>query len=219
MKAAVNDMKKAPSDRAILKASFRQNEFSFIMETNKAKLSLTEECLYYCIKCIEQSTDNILGYRIDFDFKTSRVVHDIHVDRAMKICKVCEVFQIINPGLFDHLQLKLHDSLRSKHSVCKALDGMQTRIFEDGITWAKIIALLAFTGALVVECILQSNCEFVVNILYSVKQFMENELVAWIAQHMGWVSVLQQTRYNVSELNCKRGNSSVFVFVCNLLMA
>ena len=184
-------MKTARSDRAILKASFRQNEFSFIMETNKAKLTLSEECLYYCMKCIEQSTDNILGYRIDFDFKTSRLVDNVHVDRAFKIRRVCEVFQIMNPGLFDHLQCKLQDSLRTKQSVCNALDGMQTLMFQNGITWAKIVALLAFTGALVLECILQGNCEYVVNIVYSVKHFMENELVAWIAQNNGWVRVLQ----------------------------
>lgn len=192
-------MKTPLSDRAILKASFRQNEYSFIMETNKAKLTLSEECLYYCMKCIEQSTDNILGYRIDFDFKTSRVVDNIHVERATKICRVCEVFQIINPGLFDHLQCKLQDNLRTKQSVCNALDGMQTLMFQDGITWARIVALLAFTGALVLECIFQGNCEYVVNIVYSVKQFMENELVAWINENNGWVSLRDCTYVHESK--------------------
>lgn len=180
------------NDRAILKASFRKDEFSFIMEVDKVELSLSDQCLYYCMKCIEQSTDNILGYRIDFDFKASRVVGDIYVDRAMKICNVCKLFQIMNPGLFDHLQDKLQDSLRTKSSVCNALSSMQALMFQDSISWAKIIALFAFTGALVVECILRGNCEFVVNIMYSVKQFMENELVAWITKNNGWAGMLQQ---------------------------
>ena len=175
------------SDRAILKASFRKEGFSFIMDTNKARLSPSDQCLYYCIKCIEQSTDNIVGYRIDFDFKTTRRVRDIYVDKAMKICKVCTIFQIMNPGLMDHLQEKLQDGLRTKSSVCNALSIVQTLMFRDSITWAKIIALFAFIGALVVECILQGNCEYVVNILYSVKQFMENELVLWIVDNNGWV--------------------------------
>ncbi len=186
------------SDRTILKASFRKSEFSFIMEIGNAELSLSDQCLYYCMKCIEQSTDNILGYCIDFDFKTSQVVGDICVDRATKICKVCKLFQIMNPGLFDHLQDKLQDGLRTKSSVCNALSSMQEMLFEDTITWAKIIALFAFTGALVVECILQENCEYVVNIMYSVKQFMENELIVWINENNGWVRMRKQRMRNFS---------------------
>ena len=185
------DMKSAfeLSDRTILKASFRKNEFSFIIEVGKTKISLSDECLYYCMKCIEQSTENTLGYSIDFEFKTSRTMARIYVDTATKICKVCKLFQIMNPGLFDNLQEKFQDSLRTKTSVCNVLSSMQALMFRDSITWAKIIALFAFTGALVVECILQGNCEYVVNIMYSVKQFMENELVAWITENNGWVSV------------------------------
>ena len=178
------------SDRTILKASFRKNEFSFIIEIGKAKISLSDECLYYCMKCIEQSTDNTHGYNIDFDFKTSRIMGDVYVDRATKICKVCELFQIMNPGLFDNLQEKFQDGLRTKSSVCKVLSSMQALMFQDTITWAKIVALFAFTGALVVECILQGNCKYVVNIVYSVKQFMENELIVWITKNNGWVRVL-----------------------------
>lgn len=175
------------SDRAILRASFRKNEFSFTVRVGKGDLSLSEESLYYCMKCVEQSTDNVLGYRVDFDFKTSHILANTYVDRAMKVSKVCETFQIMNPGLFDHLQDKLHDGLRTKTSVCNALSRLQTLMFADNITWAKIISLFAFTGALVVECILQGNCEYVVNIMYSVKQFMENELMAWIEENNGWV--------------------------------
>ena len=96
----------------------------------------------------------------------------------------------MNPGLFDYLQEKFHNDLRTKSSVCKVLSSMLVLMFEDAITWAKIVALFAFTGALVVECILQGNCKYVVNIMYLVKHFMENELVVWIAENNGWVRVL-----------------------------
>lgn len=178
------------SDRAILKASFSENELSFMIEVGKGEFTLSDQCLYYCMKCIEQSTENILGYNIDFEFKTNRVVQEMYVERAIKICRICEVFQIMNPGLFDHLQDKLQVGLQTKRSVCHALGSIQTLIFQDSITWSKIIALFAFTGALVVECISLGNCKYVVNIMYSVKQFMENELIDWISNNNGWVSGL-----------------------------
>lgn len=164
-----------------------KNEVLFIMQS-KRKLNLSEESLYYCMQCVEQSTENIMGYDIDFDFRTALPIDVNFLEKAQKVCMVCEHFQIINPGLFDHLQEKLKMPLQTKRSVCHALSCLKTGLFRDGITWAKVIAFYAFIGALVVECITKGNCQYIVNIIYAVKQFIDGELVPWIKENEGWVS-------------------------------
>ncbi|XP_046843978.1 uncharacterized protein LOC124438035 [Xenia sp. Carnegie-2017] len=190
----MKETSQSSQERAILKASFVKNEVLFIMQSKKRKLNFSEECLYYCMKCVEQSTENIMGYDIDFDFRTALPIDANFLEKAQKVCMVCEHFQIINPGLFDHLQEKLKMPLQTKRSVCHALSCLKTGLFRDGITWAKVIAFYAFISALVVECITKGNCQYIVNIIYAVKQFIDGELVPWIKENEGWDHMLYQFR-------------------------
>lgn len=176
---------------AILKATLGHNRFSFTLEVGK-HLSVSDESLFYCMRCIEQSMGNLVGYGNNIGFKTSRVLPAYYENMTKKVCEVCEVLELMNPGLYDQLQDKLHSGLHTRNSVCSALRKVRNVIFEESISWEKIIALFAFTGSLVVECVQRGNSEFVVNILYSIKYFVESELVEWIEQHNGWIDMFEQ---------------------------
>lgn len=179
-------------DKAVLRVKLSEEGLLFILNVSKEP-SPSDECLFYCIKCIEQSLDNLVGYDINILFETSSVLSERYDNVAKKVCQVCEALTLMNPGLYDQLQEKLHDGLHTRKSVCAAFRNMRKFIFQGSVSWEKIIALFAFTGALVVECILQNNPEHVVIVLYSMKHFAENELTDWISQRNGWVSFnLQQ---------------------------
>ena len=65
---------------------------------------------------------------------------------------------------------------------------MATEIFAVGVTWAKVVSLLAFAGALAVDCVLAGLPMHVARVKTWTVDFVKNELHDWIRQKGGWVS-------------------------------
>ena len=173
---------------AMLRVKFGERQIVFVQEVGK-HLSPSDECLLYCIRCIQRSLDNLAGYHIPLRFETTRALSEHHESMVRNVCKVCEAFEILHPGLNEQLKQKLHsDSLTTRVAVYEAFIGVRNVIFQESVSWEKIIALFSFTGALITELVVQGNAEFAVNLLYYMKIFADNELLGWIKQNNGLVS-------------------------------
>ena len=64
-------------------------------------------------------------------------------------------------------------------------------LFEDGITWCRIIAYFSFVGELGIWCISKNLPISFINDLYeSFKHFVDIKLEKWIQDHDGWEGIL-----------------------------
>jgi len=61
-------------------------------------------------------------------------------------------------------------------------------LFIDGINWGRVVALIAFGGAIAIECI-NKDMEHLVDSIHDwVSTYISNNLEQWILTHGGWVS-------------------------------
>lgn len=64
-------------------------------------------------------------------------------------------------------------------------------LFSDGINWGRIVALIAFGGAIAVECVTKEMDHLIDSIYDWVSTYITNNLEQWITSHGGWVSIFQ----------------------------
>lgn len=126
---------------------------------------------------------------------------------------VLEVFpELLNIGQeLERLHPKLYTSVARQASFSpgggvlatdKAVNNVITTIgremFRTEITWAKVVSLFAVAGGLAVDCVRQGHPEYVLCIIDSTGDVMEDDLASWIAINGGWVIV----RYFVTFILC-----------------
>lgn len=61
-------------------------------------------------------------------------------------------------------------------------------IFRGDVTWGRIVALFAMTGALAMDCVKGGHPEYVLGLVQRMGIFVERDLAPWICQQGGWVS-------------------------------
>jgi hypothetical protein len=61
---------------------------------------------------------------------------------------------------------------------------------DGNISWGRIVALLAFSGAVAAECVEKEMPYVVSQIISWTSAFIDQRLASWIQEHNGWVSWL-----------------------------
>lgn len=105
------------------------------------------------------------------------------VQRTMQVLgeafeeRYTEVFQ----GMVDNLRLTPNTAQDSFMRIVNEL-------FSDGIRWGRIVALVAFGGALSVQCTQLEMPGLVNDIVDWVTEYIDVVLMSWIQEQGGWVS-------------------------------
>lgn len=116
------------------------------------------------------------------------------VQRTMQVLgeafeeRYTEVFQ----GMADNLHLTPNTAQDSFMRIVNEL-------FSDGIRWGRIVALVAFGGALSVQCIQLEMPGLVNDIVDWVTEYIDTVLMSWIQEQGGWVSSIV---YVTDNFNC-----------------
>lgn len=97
----------------------------------------------------------------------------------------------LHPKLFQSVatNLGLH-VLPSEVVVNNVFSSVAEEIFRGDITWGRIVALYAMTGALAMDCVKSGHPEFVLGLVQRMGMFVESDLAPWICQQGGWVSLV-----------------------------
>lgn len=90
-----------------------------------------------------------------------------------------EVFQ----GMTDQLHLTPNTARGTFTTIVNEL-------FSDGIRWGRIVALVAFGGALAVQCIQKEMPGLVTEVVDWVAEYINMHLMSWIQEQGGWVSII-----------------------------
>ena len=106
------------------------------------------------------------------------------------LISVGELLERRHSSVYSDVFSQLNISILSELTLKKAFNGVAKQIFADGISWAKIVSLFAFTGALAVECVANGAITFVIRLKTWTVQFTADNLCDWIILHDGWVWLL-----------------------------
>lgn len=106
-------------------------------------------------------------------------------DRIQEICSLLEHFY---PKLYMHVARQLKVTLKNEVIICDIFRSFCRTLFKTGVSWPKIIALFAFAGGIVIDCIKDRKAEFTGTVVYCIKAYVEDNLMGWIIEQGGWVS-------------------------------
>ncbi|XP_054159346.1 bcl-2-related ovarian killer protein homolog A-like [Oppia nitens] len=76
--------------------------------------------------------------------------------------------------------------LKSVNEIQSILQIISQELFRNDITWARIAALFAITGALAVDCVQVGHPEYILPIIDTFTAFVDRDIAGWIAQQGGW---------------------------------
>lgn len=71
------------------------------------------------------------------------------------------------------------------------------RIFQDGINWGRVVALLHLAYRLIHKALTQNRAEIIKNIISWVLQFIREHICSWIRQQGGWEAVIRNMSQRV----------------------
>lgn len=80
--------------------------------------------------------------------------------------------------------------LASEETVPCLMSAVARDLFRSDITWAKVISLFAMAGGLAVDCVRQGHSDYLPRLVDGVTEVIEDELVPWINDNGGWVSII-----------------------------
>lgn len=105
----------------------------------------------------------------------------------------------IHPKLFQSVasNLGLH-TLPTESVVHNVFTSVAEEIFRTDITWGRIVALFAMTGALAMDCVKGGHPEFVLGLVQKMGIFVERDLAPWICQQGGWTVLLTRFKNDSS---------------------
>ena len=114
-------------------------------------------------------------------------VTKIPCDVAKEIIAIASEFEQIYPHLFEDIGTYLKMTYTTSNQVQKTYELAANEIFRRDITWARVIALFSFTGALTVDCVKQGHGRFGNLIVDCMQKFVKQKLARWIVEQGGWV--------------------------------
>ncbi|XP_072036917.1 bcl-2-related ovarian killer protein homolog B-like [Amphiura filiformis] len=114
----------------------------------------------------------------------------VPTDVAKEIIAMAAEFEQLYPYLFEDLGTYLKMTYQNVNQVKKTYHVAAHEIFKGGITWACVIALFLFTGALTVDCVRQGHGKFGNQIVDCMQKFVREKLAPWIVSQGGWPGLL-----------------------------
>ncbi|CAG5127713.1 unnamed protein product, partial [Candidula unifasciata] len=77
-------------------------------------------------------------------------------------------------------------TMSSPKVVTTTLCAMFKVLFEDSITWGKIVSMLTVAGLFAEECASQGHADFVKDVVEAVVDFTSVHLLSWLMSQGGW---------------------------------
>lgn len=124
-----------------------------------------------------------------------------------------------HPKLFQSVasNLGLHN-LPSEAVVHNMFAAVAEEIFRSDVTWGRIVALFAMTGALAMDCVKGGHPEYVLGLVQRMGIFVERDLAPWICQQGGWATLLTRFKKDTTTSYTKEVVCSIiFVFLIFIL--
>ena len=92
------------------------------------------------------------------------------------------------PRIYSDVSRRICMTMSSAQIVRRALTVVLEGIFKTGVTWARVVAMVAIAAAFAEECVAQGHAGFVEDVVMCVGHFVSLHLTDWLVRQGGWVS-------------------------------
>lgn len=150
--------------------------------------SIVCEANYYFLEYLEFKLFRFnLDSFITFE-RVDQVIPEPIQATSDRIQEICSLLEHLYPKLYMHVARQLKVNLKNEVIICDIFRSFCRTLFKTGVSWPRIIALFAFAGGVVIDCIKDRKAEFAGTVVYCIKAFVEDNLMEWIMEQGGWVS-------------------------------
>ena len=154
--------------------------------------TVSSEGTFYFLEYLEYK---LFRFNMDSSVRFDRAVDGASTEvtecyqrTSERVQEICGLLEHLYPKLFTHISRQhIKVDLRNEVIICDVFRIFCRGLFNRGISWPRIMALFAFAGGVVIDCIKERRAEFAKTVVYCMKEFMEDNLASWITEHGGWV--------------------------------
>ncbi|PVD18310.1 hypothetical protein C0Q70_20859 [Pomacea canaliculata] len=118
------------------------------------------------------------------------------------------------PRIYCDVSRRISMTMTSPQLVRRALTTVLEATFRTGVTWAKVVSMVAIAAAFAEECVVQGHPNFVEDIVMCVGHFVAMNLTDWLAAQGGWVSGRGWGRCDLRSLCAIRQTFAIHPPVC-----
>ncbi|XP_071798360.1 bcl-2-related ovarian killer protein homolog B-like [Asterias amurensis] len=120
-------------------------------------------------------------------------------DVSRELVSITQEFDKMYPYLFRDVCTYLRINFQTGTQLQTVFVAVAAELFRRNITWARVVALFAFAGALVVECVENGHVSYANVVVDSMQKFTRRRLAAWIVKQGGWPALVHHIQsYRVS---------------------
>lgn len=109
---------------------------------------------------------------------------------ALELRYIIQELERASPKLYQSVtqQIGFASALFASPAALRHVHHLLAReLCRDEVTWAKVGALYAATGALAVDCVRGGHPDYVLELVDSLADFVAQDLAVWLSQQGGWV--------------------------------
>ncbi|CAH1781043.1 unnamed protein product [Owenia fusiformis] len=130
-----------------------------------------------------------VGYQLrkrGFEFDNNKVTNPTQATQMMR--KLGDKFQERYGEVFEEMTNQLHVTPSTSHSTFTAI---ADELFQDGVKWGRVVALVAFSGSFAVKCVELGLPKLVDEIREWTSKYINKNLAEWMNKNEGWDGLLQ----------------------------
>lgn len=150
--------------------------------------AIANEANLYCLDYIERRFERS-NIQSGLEFIRPKKISETNSAVSAKIVEVGDLLELAYPHLFNSASKQARVKFRSEVIISDVFRSFGRELFRENVTWARIVALFAFSGSLSVDCVVQGNPEFVKTVLNCTRLYVLENLAVWIKNQGGWVSM------------------------------
>ena len=155
---------------------------------NEEYAHIANEANLYCLDYIAGKLKRAQIADSGLEFIRPSALPESSITVSAKILEMGELLETAYPSVYNNVAKQLRVKLRNELIVNDVFRAFGRELYRDGVTWARVLALFAFAGALSLDCVSQGRPELVQAVLNCVHSYVQEHLAVWIRNQGGWVS-------------------------------
>lgn len=153
---------------------------------------ISEQAAFLCQKYIEArfTRSNLCYYNPKRRRRDTEPTIGCPEDVVQTLCEIGALLEKSYPKLYNNVLEQLNWRINLAFLVCNMFTRVSDQIIAAGVSWARIVAVYAFAGALAYDFTQTGDTRFIRSLSGWMGHFSARRLSPWIRQNGGWVSVV-----------------------------
>lgn len=154
------------------------------------EIEISEQATFLCQKYIEArfTRSNLCYFNPKSRQKEGQSLVGCPEDVVQTLCEMGALLERSYPKLYNNVLDQLNWRVNLAILVCNMFNRVSEQIVVSGVSWARIVAVYAFAGALAYDFTQTGDTRFIRRLSSWMGHFSAKRLSPWIRQNGGWVS-------------------------------